>query len=122
MVNPTIDLFIQFFLMILLAAGMFAVMIWIVHLLMPTSHNPNKGIPYECGVRPVGDARVPYNVHYYLVAVLFVLFDMEAVFMFPWAVVLRTLGVVALVDMFVFVAILLVGFVYAWKKGALSWE
>lgn len=122
MVNPTIDLFIQFFLMILLAAGMFAVMIWIVHLLMPTSRNPNKGIPYECGVRPVGDARVPYNVHYYLVAVLFVLFDMEAVFMFPWAVVLRTLGVVALVDMFVFVAILLVGFIYAWKKGALSWE
>jgi len=121
-VNPTIDLFIQFFLMILLAAGMFAVMIWIVHLLMPTSRNPNKGIPYECGVRPVGDARVPYNVHYYLVAVLFVLFDMEAVFMFPWAVVLRTLGVVALVDMFVFVAILLVGFIYAWKKGALSWE
>lgn len=122
MVNPTIDFFIQFFLMVLLAAGLFVAMLWIVHRLMPTSRNPNKGIPYECGVKPSGDARVPYNVHYYLVAVLFVLFDLEAVFMYPWAVALRSLGVVAFVDMLVFIAILLVGFAYAWKKGALSWE
>ncbi len=122
MVNPTVDLLIQLFLMVVLAAGLFIAMLWIVHRLMPTSRNPNKGIPYECGVRPSSDARMPYNVHYYLVAVLFVLFDLEAVFMYPWAVALRTLGTVAFVDMVVFVVILLVGFAYAWKKGVLSWE
>jgi len=121
-VNPTVDLFIQFFLMVVLAAGLFIAMLWIVHRLMPTSRNPNKGIPYECGVVPSTDARVPYNVHYYLVAVLFVLFDLEAVFMYPWAVALRTLGKVAFVDMIVFVVILLVGFIYVWRKGVLSWE
>lgn len=122
MVNQTVDLFIQFFLMVFLAVGLFVAMLWIVHRLMPTSRNPNKVIPYECGVRPVGDARVPYNVHYYLVAMLFVLFDLEAVFMYPWAVALRSLGAVAFVDMIVFVVILLVGYAYAWKKGVLSWE
>ena len=119
MVNPTVDLLIQLFLM---SSRVGCSMLWIVHRLMPTSRNPNKGIPYECGVLPSSDARMPYNVHYYLVAVLFVLFDLEAVFMYPWAVAVRTLGTVAFVDMIVFMVILLVGFVYAWKKGVLSWE
>ena len=92
MVNHTVDLVIQFGLMIVLAAGLFVAMLAIVHYLMPSSRNPNKGIPYECGVVPESDARIPYNVHYYLVAVLFVLFDLEAVFIYPWALTLRSLG------------------------------
>ena len=122
MVNHTVDLVIQFGLMIVLAAGLFMAMLAIVHYLMPSSRNPNKGIPYECGVVPESDARIPYNVHYYLVAVLFVLFDLEAVFIYPWALTLRSLGLAGVGEMFVFVFILLVGYVYAWRKGVLSWE
>ncbi len=91
-------------------------------LISPKSTNPNKAQPYECGVVPKGDARLSMNVHYYLVAVLFVLFDLEAVFVYPWAISLRSLGTPALFEMFVFMAILLVGYVYAWKKGVLEWE
>jgi NADH-quinone oxidoreductase subunit A len=108
----------------MLAIGVLMAMafIFISHLLAPRSTNPNKGLPYECGVVPKSDARAPFNVHYYLVAVLFVLFDLEAVFIYPWALVLRSLGMVALVEMLVFVLVLLVGFVYAWKKGVFEWE
>lgn len=96
--------------------------IFISHVLSPKSRNPNKGLPYECGVVPKADARAPFNVHFYLVAVLFVLFDLEAVFIYPWAVSLRALGTAGLVEMFVFIAVLLVGLVYAWKKGVFEWE
>ncbi len=122
MVNQTLDLVIQFALMFAIGAGMALAFIAISHLLMPSSRNPNKGEAYECGVLPVQDARRPFNVHYYIVAVLFVLFDLEAVFIYPWAVSLRSLGTAALVEMFVFIAILLVGYVYAWKRGVLEWE
>lgn len=122
MVNPTIDLVIQLALMFVIGAAMSVAFVTISHFLMPSSRNPNKAEPYECGVVPAGDARAPYNVHYYLVAVLFVLFDLEAVFIYPWAISLRQLGSVALVEMFVFIAILLVGYVYAWKKGVFEWE
>ncbi len=122
MINPTVDLVIQFLFMLILSAGLFVVMIWIVHRLMPTSKNPAKGQPYECGVPPTGDARVPLNVHYYLVAVLFVLFDLEAAFIYPWAVALRSLGAPGFAAMMVFIFVILVGFVYEWKKGVLSWE
>jgi NADH-quinone oxidoreductase subunit A len=121
-INPTVDLVIQFAFMLILSAGLFVVMIWIVHRLMPTSKNPAKGEPYECGVKPTGDARVPLNVHYYLVAVLFVLFDLEAAFIYPWAVALTSLGAPAFAAMMVFIFVILVGFVYEWKKGVLSWE
>ncbi|MEY3150288.1 MAG: hypothetical protein RL635_5 [Chloroflexota bacterium] len=79
-------------------------------------------MPYESGMTPIGAAvrRVP--VRYYLVAVLFILFDIEVVFFLPWAVVLRKLGMFGLLEMLVFVAILLVGYVYVWKRGALEWE
>lgn len=122
MVNPTIDVVIQFALMFAIGAVMAVAFVSISHLLSPKSVNPSKGQAYECGVVPKGDARAPFNVHYYLVAVLFVLFDLEAVFIFPWAVSLRELGTPALVEMFVFIAILLVGYVYAWKKGVFEWE
>ncbi len=122
MVNQTIDLVIQLGLMFAIGAAMAVVFITISHVLMPTSKNPSKGQAYECGVVPRADARSPFSVHYYIVAVLFVLFDLEAVFIYPWAVSLRSLGTAALVEMFVFVAILLVGYVYAWKRGVFEWE
>lgn len=122
MVNQTIDLVIQLALMFVIGAAMALIFVTLSHFLMPRSKNPNKGEPYECGVVPQADARAPFNVHYYLVAVLFVLFDLEAVFLYPWAISLRALGTPALIEMFVFIAILLVGYVYAWKKGALEWE
>ena len=122
MVSPTIDLVIQFGLMLAIGAAMAILFVSISHLISPKSKNPNKDQPYECGVVPEADARAPMNVHYYLVAVLFVLFDLEAVFIYPWAISLRELGTSALVEMFVFIAILLVGYFYAWKKGVFEWE
>jgi NADH-quinone oxidoreductase subunit A len=77
--------------------------------------------PYECGMEPVGDARVRYSVHFYLVAVLFIVFDIEVVFLYPWALILRWLGPFGLVEMTVFIAVLLLGLLYAWRKGAFDW-
>lgn len=122
MVHPTLDLLIQFGIMLGVGVLMAIAFISISHLLAPRSTNPNKGLPYECGVLPKSDARAPFNVHYYLVAVLFVLFDLEAVFIYPWAVSLRSLGTAALGEMFFFIAVLLVGYLYAWKKGVFEWE
>jgi NADH-quinone oxidoreductase subunit A len=122
LVNPTIDLVIQLAIMFAIGAAMAIAFVTISHFLAPKSRNPNKGEPYECGVVPKSDARAPFNIHYYLVAVLFVLFDLEAVFIYPWAVSLRALGTPALAEMFVFIAILLVGYFYAWKKGVFEWE
>ncbi len=122
MVGQSVDLIIQFGLMAFIGGAVAVFLIVLSHWLAPTSKNPNKGLPYECGVLPQEDARVPYNVHFYLVAVLFVLFDLEAVFMYPWALALRKLGTLGLVEMLIFIFILLVGYVYAWKKGVLEWE
>lgn len=122
MVNATVDLVVQFAIMFAIGAAMAVAFMTISHLLAPKSKNPNKDQPYECGVVPKSDARAPFNVHYYLVAVLFVLFDLEAVFIYPWAISLRSLGTTALIEMFVFIAILLVGYVYAWKRGVFDWE
>jgi len=87
-------------------------------------HRPTvkKGQPYESGMVPYGPGTRRMTVRYYLVAVLFILFDVEVVFLLPWAVVFRALGAFALIEMIVFIVILLVGYVYAWKKGALEWE
>lgn len=122
MINPTVDLVIQFALMFMIGAVLAVALITLARFLAPSSRNPNKALSYECGVLPFADARIPYNVHFYLVAVLFVLFDLEAVFLYPWAVAFRTLGTAGLVEMMIFVVILLVGYFYAWKKGVLEWE
>ncbi len=77
--------------------------------------------PYECGMTPIGDARGRFSVKFYLVAMLFILFDVEAVFLYPWAVILRDLKMFGFWEMLVYIAIVLVGFFYIWKKGALDW-
>ena len=88
------------------------------------AHNPDseKLSPYECGFEAFEDARMKFDVRYYLVAILFILFDLEIAFLFPWAVVLQDIGWFGLIAMFVFLGILVVGFIYEWKKGALEWE
>ena len=81
-----------------------------------------KNSPYECGFEAFEDARMKFDVRYYLVAILFILFDLEIAFLFPWAVALDTIGVVGLAAMGVFLLVLVVGFIYEWKKGALEWD
>lgn len=87
-------------------------------------HRPDseKLSPYECGFEAFEDARMKFDVRYYLIAILFILFDLEIAFLFPWAVVLREIGFFGFMSMLVFLAILVVGFIYEWMKGALEWE
>jgi NADH-quinone oxidoreductase subunit A len=87
-------------------------------------HRPDseKLSPYECGFEAFEDARMKFDVRYYLVAILFILFDLEIAFLFPWAIVLREIGLFGFLAMVVFLAILVVGFIYEWKKGALEWD
>jgi NADH-quinone oxidoreductase subunit A len=87
-------------------------------------HRPDseKLSPYECGFEAFEDARMKFDVRYYLVAILFILFDLEIAFLFPWAVVLREIGLFGFMAMLLFLAILVVGFIYEWMKGALEWE
>jgi NADH-quinone oxidoreductase subunit A len=87
-------------------------------------HKPDaaKNSPYECGFEAFEDARMKFDVRYYLVAILFILFDLEIAFLFPWAVALKDVGLAGFVAVLIFLAILVVGFIYEWKKGALDWE
>ena len=91
-------------------------------LVAPNRPDPDKLSPYECGFEAFEDARMKFDVRYYLVAILFILFDLEIAFLFPWAVVLPEIGFFGFVAMMIFLAILVVGFIYEWKKGALEWE
>lgn len=91
-------------------------------LVAPNKPDSEKNSPYECGFEAFEDARMKFDVRYYLVAILFILFDLEIAFLFPWAVVLKEIGLFGFVSMMVFLAILVVGFIYEWMKGALEWE
>jgi NADH-quinone oxidoreductase subunit A len=91
-------------------------------LLAPKRPDSEKLSSYECGFEPFDDSRLPFDVRYYLVAILFIIFDLETAFLFPWAVVLRKLNYVGFMSMGIFLTILIIGFIYEWKKGALEWE
>ena len=91
-------------------------------LLAPNRPDPEKLSPYECGFEAFEDARMKFDVRYYLVAILFILFDLEIAFLFPWAVVVNEIGMPGFLAMMLFLAILVVGFIYEWMKGALEWE
>jgi NADH-quinone oxidoreductase subunit A len=92
------------------------------YFLGPKSPNSEKNSPYECGFEAFEDARMKFDVRYYLVAILFIIFDLEIAFFFPWAVALREIGMVGFWAMMMFLAVLVVGFIYEWRKGALEWE
>lgn len=88
----------------------------------PRKPSPLKQMPYECGIEPVGDPWVQFRVQYYIFALIFVIFDVEAIFIYPWAVGFRQLGLLGFVEMSIFLAVLAVGLIYAWKKGLLEWD
>ncbi len=96
--------------------------LWIAKLISPRSYNPQKGEAYECGIPTRGSSMTRFHVGYYLFAILFLMFDVETVFLFPWAARMRALGGDALICVAVFFAILVLGLVYAWRKGALEWK
>jgi NADH-quinone oxidoreductase subunit A len=108
--------------LIVLATGLAGLVVAIGHLFGPRRPTERKSLPYESGMTPIGPGARRMPVHFYLVAVLFILFDIEVVFFLPWAITFRKLGLYGLIQMLVFIVILLVGYVYAWKKGALEWE
>ena len=108
---------VQIFLAVLVAGGMVAAGLLIGHKVK----NRVKDMPYECGIVPTGNARERFSVKFYLVGMLFILFDIEAVFLYPWAVVFRELKLFAWFEMVTFVVLILAGFFYIWKKGALEW-
>ena len=115
------DAYIPIFLFILVAVGFAIFTLIVAGLVHPSRYSKVKLEPYECGIEPVTDARDRYSVRYYLVAMLFVIFDVETVFMFPWAVIMDELALFGLIEMLVFLFILVVGYAYAWRKGALEW-
>jgi NADH-quinone oxidoreductase subunit A len=90
-------------------------------ILGPRRPSPEKSAPYECGMPPVGNARERHSVKFYLVAMIFLLFDIEVAFLYPWAMALRDLGSIGFVQVVLFIAILAAGYIYVWKKGALDW-
>jgi NADH-quinone oxidoreductase subunit A len=104
------------------AAALAGGMIVASAVIRPTKRSTAGDSPYECGMEVQGSARQRFPVRFYVVAMLFILFDLEAAFLFPWAVVYRRLGMFGLVEMLVFIAILLAGYVYAWRKGGLRWS
>lgn len=108
--------------LLVLATGLAGLVVLIGHLFGPRRPSVRKAMPYESGMRPIGPGTRRMPVRFYLVAVLFIIFDIEVVFFLPWAVVFRQLGLFGLVEMLIFIIILLVGYVYVWKKGALEWE
>src|SRR4030095_16368484 len=107
--------------MIALGAGFALVSVLLSQVLGPRKPSPEKSAPYECGMPPVGDARERQSVKFYLVAMIFLLFDIEVAFLYPWAMALRGLGWGGLLQVGLFMLILLAGYVYVWRKGALDW-
>jgi NADH-quinone oxidoreductase subunit A len=110
------------FIFILIALAMGALPLVLTTFVAPQRPNAEKLSPYECGFEAFEDARMQFDVRFYLLAILFVVFDLETAFLFPWAVVLKQIGIFGFVEMMLFLVVLLVGYVYAWKKGALQWE
>ena len=107
---------------ILTAIALVAVALGIANAISPRTFNPQKGEAYECGIPTRGKSWMQFKVGYYLFAILFLMFDVETVFLFPWAVVVQDLGVYGLVSIIFFLIILVLGLAYAWRKGALEWK
>ncbi|MFO1241850.1 MAG: NADH-quinone oxidoreductase subunit A [Rickettsiales bacterium] len=105
-----------------IAAGLATVMVLLPVIVAPRKPDNEKLSQYECGFAPFGDARGKFDVRFYLVAILFIIFDLEVAFLFPWAVALKDIGAFGFWSMMLFLGILTIGFVYEWKKGALEWE
>jgi len=112
---------VSILIMTALGAGFALISVLLSSLLGPRKPSPEKAAPYECGMPPVGDARERQSVKFYLVAMIFLLFDIEVAFLYPWAMALRDLGWPGFVQVVLFILLLLFGYVYVWRKGALDW-
>jgi NADH-quinone oxidoreductase subunit A len=117
-----LDNYIPVLIFIVIGLGLGAVMIMMGAMLGPHRPDSEKQSPYECGFEAFEDSRMKFDVRYYLVAILFIIFDLEIAFLFPWAVVLDEIGMFGFLAMMVFLGVLVVGFIYEWRKGALEWE
>ncbi len=107
---------------IIMALMLGTVLLTLGYILSPKKPSAEKLSPYECGFPPSSNARIKFDVRYYLVAILFIIFDLEIAFLFPWAVVSKQVGLAALISVLLFLGLLTVGFIYEWRKGALEWE
>jgi NADH-quinone oxidoreductase subunit A len=114
--------YVAIFVMMVLAAIIAAIIIGASHFLGHKTISKAKLAPYECGMTTIGPTRRIMTIRYYIVAMLFLVFDIEIIFLYPWAVVTRSLGLFGFIEMIVFVLILFIGYIYIWKKGALEWE
>lgn len=119
--NAPIEAYIPVMLFFAAAAALPIVLLFVSRLVAHRIYQRDKMMPYECGVDPIGSARDRFSVRYYLIAMLFLIFDVETVFLLPWGVILDRLSIFGLIEMFVFVGILVVGYYYAWRKGAFEW-
>jgi NADH-quinone oxidoreductase subunit A len=122
MPNSYIEQFFPVLVQIIIAMALAAGLIGASALLGKRARSPQKDMPYESGMIAVGSARERFSVKFYLVAMVFILFDIEAVFLYPWAVVYRELSLFGFVEMLLFIVLVMVGFFYVWKKGALNWS
>jgi NADH-quinone oxidoreductase subunit A len=113
--------YVPAFIFMAVVFGLIAMTLLLAKLIRPANPNKTKLMPYECGVDPYDNARGRYTVRFYIIAILFVVFDVETIFLFPWAVQFKALGMFGLVEMVVFLGILIVGYIWVWKKGALEW-
>jgi NADH-quinone oxidoreductase subunit A len=113
--------YIPILIFVLVAVAFPVATLLIARLVRPSNYSRVKASAYECGIEAAGEARGRYSVHYYVIAVLFVVFDVEVIFLFPWAVRFDALGLFGFVEMLIFIGILVLGYLYAWKKGALEW-
>ncbi len=117
-----LETYLPVLIFIVIGTAVGAAMIGLGFALSPNRPDSEKNSPYECGFEAFEDSRMKFDVRYYLVAILFIIFDLEIAFLFPWAVVLDQIGMVGFWAMMIFLGILVVGFIYEWKKGALEWE
>ena len=114
--------YLSIILFLIIASGLSVAFIVINFIFSPKKPDPEKLSAYECGFEPFNDSRIEFDVRFYLVAILFIIFDLEIAFLFPWAVSLGNIGILGFCSMMIFLFILAVGFIYEWKKGALDWE
>jgi NADH-quinone oxidoreductase subunit A len=108
-------------LFLIVAAAFPGVALLVLRVVRPQVYHPKKMMPYECGIDPIKDARDRFSVRFYIIAMLFLIFDVETVFLLPWAIVYDQLAIFGLIEMLIFIGILVIGYYYAWRKGALNW-
>ena len=122
MLSDFLQDYLSIILFLIIALGLSVAFIVINFIFSPKKPDPEKLSAYECGFEPFNDSRMEFDVRFYLVAILFIIFDLEIAFLFPWAISLGNIGILGFCSMMIFLFILTVGFIYEWKKGALDWE